>query len=474
MRPRVLLWSAMLAWAAGFSALSILRHRAFNTGRFDLGNMVQAVWSTAHGHPLEVTTLAGEQISRLGSHFDPILIAFAPLWLAWPSPGVLLVAQAAAIALGALPVFWLTRRHLGSERAGLGFALAYLLYPATQWLTLNEFHAVALACPLLLYAFWFLDQDRLLPFAVFAALAAISKEEIGLVVAGFGIWYAFARRRRVVGAVIAVLGAGVAIVAVEVVVPHFSGSASSFYRRYDEVGGSPGGIAGTLFTDPLRVLGEAFSGRDLHYLGQLLLPLGALAILAPLALIAVLPELTLNLLSGAPTQSSIHFHYTAGLIPPLVVATVLGAAGLARRRPAVLPWLGPAAVALGLAANFHLGAIPVWGHLPGGEDFQTNAAEVTEHDRITLEAVRLIPPRAVVSANNWLGGHLSARMRVLSFPRLSDATWVAVDETRPSYLDGFSPLPAATALRNLRRNPDWRVVFERDGVVVLRRKTSQR
>src|SRR6185436_17453635 len=31
-RPRVLLWTAMAAYAAGFASLSILRHRAFNTG----------------------------------------------------------------------------------------------------------------------------------------------------------------------------------------------------------------------------------------------------------------------------------------------------------------------------------------------------------------------------------------------------------------------------------------------------------
>src|SRR5439155_208929 len=83
--------------------------------------------------------------------------------LAWPSTDMLVVVQAFAVALGALPVFWLARKHLGSQRAGLGFALAYLLYPATQWLVLNEFHPVALACPLLLSAFWYLDEDRLLP-----------------------------------------------------------------------------------------------------------------------------------------------------------------------------------------------------------------------------------------------------------------------------------------------------------------------
>ena len=67
LRPRPLLWTSMAAYAAGFSALSVLRHDSFETGRFDLGNMVQAVWSTAHGHFLRVTNLHGEQTSRLAA-----------------------------------------------------------------------------------------------------------------------------------------------------------------------------------------------------------------------------------------------------------------------------------------------------------------------------------------------------------------------------------------------------------------------
>src|ERR1044072_765623 len=176
--------------------------------------MVQTVWNTAHGHFLQMTGGDGVQISRLAAHFDPILAAFAPLWWIWPSPEMLLAVQAAAVALGALPVFWLARKHLGSERAGLGFALVYLLFPATEWLTLNEFHPVALACPLLLFAFWYFDADRILPFALFASRAAATREDVALVVAGFGVWYALARRRWRTGAAVAVLGVAAAAVAV--------------------------------------------------------------------------------------------------------------------------------------------------------------------------------------------------------------------------------------------------------------------
>jgi uncharacterized membrane protein len=468
---RALLWSAMAAYAIGFSALSILRHRAFATGRFDLGNMVQAVWSTAHGHPLQITGLRGDQISRLGAHFDPILAAFAPLWLIWPSPDVLLVAQAIGVALGALPVFWLARKHLSSDRAGLGFALAYLVYPPTQWLTLNEFHAVAFACPLLLFAIWYLDEDRLLPFALCGAAAATTKEEIALVVAGLGIWYALAHHRRRTGAAIAVAGVAVALIAIEVVIPHFNrAGTSSFFTRYSEVGSTPGGIVHTAVTDPWKIVTTALTGRGLGYIARLVLPLGFLVVLAPLTLIAVLPELAVNLLSAATTQTSIRFHYTAGLIPVLIAAAVYGAAWLRRRRPG-LP-TATAVLVLCLASSYLLGPLPVWSYFPGGQEHQAHAASVTDHDRIAARALDLIPANAVVSATNSLGAHLSARSRVLSFPYLQDAQWVAVDETSPGYADRLAPLPTAVQLSWLRRNPEWRLVFERDGILIFQRASS--
>jgi uncharacterized membrane protein len=255
-------------------------------------------------------------------------------------------------------------------------------------------------------------------------------------------------------------------VAIAVVIPHFNdGQSSDFYGRYSEVGGSPGGIVKTVFTHPLRIADAAFSGRDLHYLWQLAMPLALLFVLAPLVLVAALPELAINLLSATTTQTSIHFHYTAGLIAPLVVAAVLGAARLRR-------WAFPVAAAVVLAAlvgNYRLGPIPGWRHVPGGQDFQATSARVTDHDRVAERALQLIPDDAVVSATNSLGAHLSARRRFLSFPFLREATWIAADETQPGYADRYAPLPTALQLVWLRRNPEWRLVFEQDGILVFHR-----
>jgi uncharacterized membrane protein len=465
-RVRAALWTAVAAFAAGFSALSILRHEAFNSGRFDLGNMVQVVWSTAHGEPFRTTDLHGDQISRLGSHTDFLLAAFAPLWWVWPDPSLLLVAQATAVALGALPVFWLARKHVGSPRAALGFALAYLLYPPVQWLVLDDFHAVALACPLLLFGFWYLDEDRLGAFAVVSLLAVLTKEEIGFAVAGIGVWYALARGRRRAGLAIAGAGIAFSLLMILAVMPAVSGGESDFYRRYGEVGGSPGGVVETMLTDPLHVLEVAFDGRGVGYLLRLLLPV-AFVVVAPLTLVAALPELAINLLSSTTTQTSIHFHYTAAITPALVAGSVFGAARLARRRPGTAVPLAGTVVALAVAAGWWLGPLPY----PGGEDLAADSWHVDDHDRVAERALERVPSNAVVSASNVLGAHLSERKRILSFPYRQDADWVVVDAKRPSYADrAVAPVEARAAVAWLRRDPDWRLVFEEDGILVFRRR----
>jgi uncharacterized membrane protein len=465
-RPRPLLWAAIVAYAVAFTAMSVLRHRAFQTGRFDLGNMVQAVWSTAHGHVLQITNLHGAQVSRLAAHVDPILVGFAPLWWVWPSPNLLLTAQALAVALGALPLFWLARKHTGSGRAALGFALAYLIFPATEWMTLNEFHPVALACPLLLFAIWYLDEDQLAPFAFFAVLAALTREEIPLVIAGLGIWYAIAHRRWLAGGAIAAAGIAATAIAVQVVIPHFNhGTGSSFYHRYDRVGGSAAGIVKKAFTDPGRLISVAFDHAGVHYLLHLLLPVAGLALLSPLLLVALLPELALNLLSSVDAQRSIHFHYVAGEVPVIFAAAAMGAGRLGRRAAAAATVVVVAAV----LGNYLLGPMPLWRFVPGGSTAQAKYEHISRHDRVAARELSLIPAGAPVTATNSLGAHLSKRERIFSFPYLRGATWVIVDVTKPS-LGDHNDKKGLKRIIALRHNPRFRLVSSADGVLIFKRR----
>ena len=247
-------------------------------------------------------------------------------------------------------------------------------------------------------------------------------------------------------------------------------AASRFEGRYSAVGGSPTGILETAVTDPGAILSAVTQGRDGGYLAHLLLPLLALPLLAPLAALTAAPELVLSLLSDTRTQTSIHFHYTAGALPGLMVAAVLGAARLRRRYAWARRPEGRAIVVSTLVAGILLGPLPVWSHVPLGSDLAAREHIVGRHARAAERAVRVIPADDPVSATNNLGAHLSERRRVFSFPVLGEARWVAVDLRRPSYRDQLGrELQVRRAVAALRADGRFTVVFDEDGVLVFHR-----
>ena len=347
----------------------------------------------------------------------------------------------------------------------------YLLYPPTQWLVVDDFHPVALATPLLLGAIWFLDEERLLAFAVCAGAACLTKEQIGLVVAMLGLWFAVAHGRRVAGGTIVAAGTAMAVLATAVVVPHFApGEGSPFEGRYATVGGSPAGILRGAFEHPVRLVEALTEHRDLAYLLDLVAPLGGLSLLSPLLAASALPEIGLNLLSDTRTQTSIHFHYTAGAIPGLIAAAVLGASKVRRRWPGAGPQLAAGLIAVVLGAGALLGPLPIWARVPFGSTLAADDHVVTDHDRAAARALRAIPAGVPVSATNTLGAHLSERRRIFSFPVIREARWIALDLTRPSYLDNGPGTGFPAAYERLQRDDRWRVVRSDDGIVVLHRK----
>ncbi|MFN8111535.1 MAG: DUF2079 domain-containing protein, partial [Thermoleophilia bacterium] len=349
----LVLVALMVAFAALMTHLALLRYDQFWAGRFDLGNMVQAVWSSGHGHLLEVTGGDGRQFNRLGAHVDPVLVAFVPLWWVWPDPRLLLVVQVLVVALGAVPTYLLGRRWTGHTGLALTGAAAYLLYPSVQWSVLTEFHPVALATPLLLGCMWAVDARRPVWCAVLATLAALTKEQVGVALAMMGVWALLRRGRghRGYGLGLIAGGLGWSALAIGVIIPHFSPSgANPYLGRYGDLGDSQSAVLHRVLTDPVHALHIAVSGGRPGYLEALFLSLLALPLLAPLVALGALPDLALNLLAHYWPQYSPLFQYT-DVISAFLVAACVG--GLARaHRLLAARWRVPrvsAAAVLGTA-----------------------------------------------------------------------------------------------------------------------------
>jgi uncharacterized membrane protein len=463
-------WASMLAWTGVLFSIVRSGYRDFRLARFDLGNMVQAVWSTAHGHPLEVTQgSTGEQIVRLGGHVDPILVLLTPFWLLWPSPLVLAFCQIALVSLGALPVFWLARRHLGSEKLACLLALAYLAYPWLSWSAISAIHPVTLAIPLLLYCVWFLDTDRVWAFAPFAILAALTGELMGVTIGVLGLWYAFAHKRRLSGLLIALAGAAWTIVAVYVVVRSFAGHSSVFYGFYDRIGGSPLGVAKTVFTDPGAIASTLFTPHVLAFLLWLGVPLAGLFLLAPGLAAVALPTLLADGLSDFRSMTDPRYHDIAGAVPFLIAATVLG---ITRLRGSRRGFAAVVVLAISAELAFVVGA---WARAVGRVPFGSGSGPPATHVAALRDAVALVPPGAPVASTNKAGGHLSARRYVYSVPVVGRAQWMVVDTRDPWLVSRDSPLLTKHPARlrafvaQIARSPSWHEVFREDGVLVFRR-----
>jgi len=482
-RPETWVIYFMFLYMLTFSVLAIWRHEIYSSARFDLGNMDQAVWNSAHGRILEATGIYGENASRLENHADFLLLLFVPLYWIWASPYWLLIAQSVVVGLGALPLYWISRRFLGrlpgGEWAAALIPVAYLFNYGIQSANYFDFHAQTMAATFLLFAFHYLLERRLWPFVAFAVLASLCKEEISLIVAVMGLYAVWPLKRPQWGAPIFAIGVGYFIFVMKVLLPAFDtgGGTDLISQRYGEVGGSIGGFVETLFTDPLFVLQYALSGNKGVYLFLLASFGGFVGLLAPHVLAIPVAELAINLLSSRSQMSEVYYHYAAPVIPFVFAAAAAGVALVGRGAMRVGGRMPAAVFVVGLALSILLSN--AWsdyqrGPLPINDNNRRNPVFMKsmpdQYVKNIDEALSLIPEDAKVSASNWIAPHLTHRQHLYLFPTIEDAGYAVVDLARPSYYDAVDPPLANSALRRkLLGNPEFRLIYHRENVAVFKR-----
>ncbi|MDM8519210.1 DUF2079 domain-containing protein, partial [Anaerolineales bacterium HSG6] len=105
----------ILTYAIYFSWYSINRHNTLNSYAADLSLIDQPMWNTVLGPgDFMELTWGRQQQPRLAEHFEPILVPLASLFLIWDDVRIILIAKSVALAMGALPIFWLARWQFDS------------------------------------------------------------------------------------------------------------------------------------------------------------------------------------------------------------------------------------------------------------------------------------------------------------------------------------------------------------------------
>jgi len=181
----------IVIYSIGFSSVSVVRYYGLQTFAWDLGIYNQAMHTTLFSERLLYYTAdlpSNPTGSLLGVHFSPILLAMLPLYMLDPSPITLLVVQAVALGLGALPLYYYALNKLGERRTPVVFAVAYLLSPMIVGMNWFDFHPEAFLPPALLGALYFSSKQRWISFFACVLVALASIEAAPVLVAAIGLY----------------------------------------------------------------------------------------------------------------------------------------------------------------------------------------------------------------------------------------------------------------------------------------------
>lgn len=398
---RFLVVASVSAYIVLFAYWTTRNHDGFGTHAFDFGIYDQGLWLLSRFERPFVTVM-GRHL--FGDHTSFILLPLVPFYWIVPSAKVLLVAQAAALGVSAIPVFLLAREKLRNEMLAAVLAAAFLLQPALGWLNWEQFHPDVFEIPLILFALWFMEKRRWGWFLACTGAALLVKEDVALLTFALGIYVALRHDRRV-----GILTSGVSLLylaaALWWILPALNGVGTLNAWRIPF--GGPGGVIRTAFTRPGQLISYVLSDSRPWYLWQLLAPMALLPLLAPsVALVAILP-VAANLLTNFPYQYDIHYHYTAPILPVLAAATVFAVA----RAP-----VEARAKLVGLFAGSTLVCAYLWGPTPLGIHERQPADPDYPTISLVNAAIDMIPADAVVSAHYTFVPQLTHRHEIYMFP----------------------------------------------------------
>ncbi len=416
-------WAAAglaLAFTASIGGYALVNHRLYGTNGYDLGLYDQTFWLISRFLPNYST---GAGINMVGSHANLMLYPLATLYWLVPDVRALLLLQAAAVGLAAVPLY-LLGRDSGAPWLGVAAGVAYLAHPAVQNMALFDFHVDALAATALLFALWAGEARRWRLMLACCAVVMLSKETFAITIAWLGLWQ-LAQRRWRLGAALIIGGAAWFLFATRLLVPALVGQDESLHvSRFERYGDTLPAIALFALTNPHVILGDMLAPGSGDYLLSLLSPFAFLPLLSPYALLA-LPALAINLLSAFEGQRILWFHYNSLIVALLAVAALDGArriVGWARRgdpagdsrqqagrRATIAVWLAIAALAFAAwyAQEHNL--------LRRDLIVQAQARDLGLAERRDY-ILSQIPPAAPVSAQIQFHPHLSHRRQAFIYP----------------------------------------------------------
>lgn len=369
--PKRVLWLAIAVYLTAFLWMNFSLYFNLRVPHGDSVMYEEHLWNLLHGKGFRSYL---DPSTFLGEHIQFVHVLLLPIYAIWPSHLTLETCESLGLALAAWPIYWMAKRHSGSERWAVCLSLAYLSYPLLHFLDIaadqKSFRPEAFGIPLLLLALERLDAGRLYAGLGWLALTLAVKEDLTLVWGPLGLWIAgcghflqppsyaaadlavknatrtsidsnghaivshdLARWQRqwvIAGLAVSVWSVTYLLLATRVLIPWFRGGDVHFASYYSRYGQTFSEVLWTLITQPWR-LSEAFGTIGAFNAATVLLVAQAgLALAAPARLLVAAPLFAVLCLN--PMTIDPRHHFFAPLIP-----LMFWAAAAVLHSPARLP-----------------------------------------------------------------------------------------------------------------------------------------
>jgi uncharacterized membrane protein len=453
-----------------YCVISVFRYLRRDPTSWDLGIFTEYVKQYANVRS-PVVDIKSAGYNLLGDHFHPIVALVAPFFRLVPSPVTLLVVQAVLAGVSVLPVSQLGRELLGAA-TGRCVAAAYGLSWGLQQLAKYDFHEIAFAVPLLAFSLSAMVRGRIRAAVCWALPLAFVKEDQGFTLVAIGLIMAFAYRRYLAGLLVSSWGLFWALLALAVIIPHFSSQHS--YQYWTDAGAfNPTGGHFSL-TGLWSTLSDG-APTKLPTLAMILLPSAFIALRSPIVL-AALPSLLERAVDTNSAYWGTAWHYNATVMPIVFIAAIDAMARIqAQQKPPGK--LALAAHRYGAAAMLAICAALVFQY-PLSELWTPSTYTLGPHVAAANRAIALVPDGTTVSTDLDLLAPLAARTDTfwLGTAGSDPAARYVVFDTQSTDCTAWEAVcaqaePAAVLhqVESLEHGAHYRQIFASNGVFVLRR-----
>ncbi|MEH1804899.1 DUF2079 domain-containing protein [Nostoc sp.] len=442
---------------------SSLRHELFNSSG-DLAFFDQCIYLISQGKP-PVSSVLGFHV--LADHAAWILYPLALLYKIYPSVSWLFAVQSVALALGALPTYFLALQAGLKENLAVAMVAVYLMYPVIYNSNLCDFHPDTIAVPALLTAVLAARSRKIAWFCVSILVVLGCKAVLSLTVVAMGIWLLLFENRRLYGAIAIISGTIWFLIANWIIIPYLGSEAALLNRhlyRYSYLGNSFSEMVQILLFQPKIIFNNLFSIINLEYLCFLLLPvIWSLRPQYLMPLISVIPCVALNLLADHPSQKNLVLHYSLPAIPFLVLVLIGSlAAGKAwlKQRQAIILWS------------------LVWFLVFGKYGFfSSKYLHNIDNLAATKEAIALVKTKDSVLTTDIITPHLTHR-EFISFKynpsqdiaELNKFHYVLLNVRHPGW--AASPESLSNLVNILKNQSNFHLEYQRDDVYLFEKTIS--